>query len=110
MEGEKKQTIDRPVDVELVGRHVSIIFSLVGRIFVRCCEVKRKEGRRRRKVVETKGRNRTAPLFIFLNKFHSKYYTKRMESVACVKLVPRDRLCRDMYPFSQLSFDLVLFS
>jgi hypothetical protein len=42
MEGEKK-TIDRPVDVELVGRHVSIIFSLVGRIFVRCCEVKKKE-------------------------------------------------------------------
>ena len=34
----RKQIIDRPVDVELVGRHVSTIFSLVGRIFVRCCE------------------------------------------------------------------------
>ena len=33
-----------------------------------------------------------------------------MESVACVKLVPRDRLCRDLYPSSQLSFDLVVFS
>lgn len=27
-----------------------------------------------------------------------------MKSVACVKLVPRDRLCRDLYPSSHLFF------
>ena len=30
--------------------------------------------------------------------------TKWMKSVACVKLVPRDRLCRDLYPSSHLFF------
>lgn len=93
--------------------HVSTVFSLVGRIFVRCCETFFLHGRairyQKKKQISfvirwtlgenRNGRNRTVALFSFF------IVTKWMMSVACVKLVPRDRLmCRDLYPSSHLFF------